>query len=362
MTSFLFTLVASTAVLWAYWPAFSAMAYRWAVNEEYSHGWLVPLFALYLLYIRKDLLNSKPPGTMGKGGLAALAIGALGWIADSKMDSLGTFGWAGMALAVVGFSAFVAEVWNGSELAREAGGNGAAWGLPLILLAAALRLFASYFNTEAVDHFSLLPLCLGLAIAAGGMAAATWVWPSIGYLIFMLPLPFQLEVALRHPLRQFATVVSTYLLQTMGLPAYSEGHSVLVNEVKLDIVEACSGLSMLMIFFALSIAVALLSDRPLWQRGMIILSAVPIALVSNIGRILVQGLLHVYGYHDAATWFHDDGSAWFMMGLALLLMMFELWYLDRLFIVDLKQPMEFGLAGKSGKSGEGRTVIPSLTP
>ena len=66
------------------------------------------------------------------------------------------------------------------------------------------------------------------------------------------------------------TTASTFALQTLGLPAVAEGNVILLNDVRLGVVEACSGLRMLVIFFALSTAVALLMRRPLWEMtGMI---------------------------------------------------------------------------------------------
>src|SRR5207244_4033561 len=88
------------------------------------------------------------------------------------------------------------------------------------------------------------------------------------------------------------TICSTFALQTLGLPALAEGNVILLNEVEIGIVEACSGLRMLVIFFALSTAVALLSRRPLTDRVAIVVSAIPIALLSNLLRIIVTGVLH----------------------------------------------------------------------
>src|SRR5436305_589397 len=82
---------------------------------------------------------------------------------------------------------------------------------------------------------------------------------------------------LTEPLHGIATVSSTFLLQTLGLPALAEGNVILLNDVHIGIVEACSGLRMLVIFFALSTAVALLTRRPLWEKVVVALSAVPIA-------------------------------------------------------------------------------------
>src|SRR5262249_56399222 len=87
----------------------------------------------------------------------------------------------------------------------------------------------------------------------------------IAFLGFMVPLPYRLHTALGGALQRVAAKSSTYLLQALGVPAISEGNLVLVNDVKLGIVEACSGLGMLVTFFALSAGLAMVL-RPM-ERG-----------------------------------------------------------------------------------------------
>src|SRR5215813_959038 len=108
----------------------------------------------------------------------------------------------------------------------------------------------------------------------------------------MIPLPHSLAHALSGPMQSFATVSSTFFLQVLGRPALAEGNVILLNDVELGIVEACSGLRMLMVFFALSTAVAMLIRKPLWEKLLIAGSAVPIALASNVLRITITGICY----------------------------------------------------------------------
>src|SRR5438874_1287783 len=103
-------------------------------------------------------------------------------------------------------------------------------------------------------------LLLGSSAAfLGALSILLWAyWPTIAFLFFMLPLPFRVEVALSHPLQKLASQSSTYVLQTIGLPAFAEGNVISLGKAKINIVEACNGLSMLIIFFALSTGMALL--------------------------------------------------------------------------------------------------------
>jgi exosortase len=165
--------------------------------------------------------------------------------------------------------------------------------------------------------------------------------------MFMIPMPYTFEVMMADPLQRLATVTTTFALQTLGLPAIADGNVILLNEVRIGIVEACSGLRMMVIFFALSTAVALVIRRPMWERILVAVSAVPIALVVNVMRITVTGVLHeTVGSEIADAVFHDL-AGWLMMPLALLVLGLELAILKRLLIetaVRQKQPA-LGLAG-----------------
>jgi hypothetical protein len=88
-------------------------------------------------------------------------------------------------------------------------------------------------------------------------------------------------VALAHPLQRIATVASTYALQTLGFAAYSEGNVIRLGEIRIGVKAACSGLSMMLIFSRLATAIAVVCRRPPLERGLIFVSAIPIALLAN---------------------------------------------------------------------------------
>jgi exosortase len=146
----------------------------------------------------------------------------------------------------------------------------------------------------------------------------------------MLPLPYQMETGLAQPLQRLATVTSTFALQTLGLPAVAQGNIVLIDDIKIGVLEACSGLGMLMTFFALSTAVAFVIQRPFRDKIVVFLSAVPIGVLVNLIRITATGVLHcTVGSYWANLVFHDL-AGWLMMPLALGFLWLELFYLKRL--------------------------------
>lgn len=276
-------LVLSVAGLWAYWSTFELLLSKWSNSPEYSHGYLVPLFSLALLWTKREQLHAEKLG--------------------------------------VNY-----------------------WGLILLILAITMRLTAARYYMEWFDILSILPFIAGIVLLAGGWHALYWSSTSVAFLAFMLPLPFTLEVALRDPLRKIGTQVSTYVMQTCGLPALAEGNVILVNDARIGVTEACSGMSMLMVFFAFSTAMALfIKERPIWEKMLVIASAIPIAIFANVTRITLTGLLYATGYEKLANMFFHDFAGWMMIPLAFAVLWLELRLVARIVAVADDIPMVVGL-------------------
>src|SRR5262249_7676336 len=105
----------------------------------------------------------------------------------------------------------------------------------------------------------------------------------------------------------------------------------MLNDIKLGVVEACSGLRMLVTFFTFSTGVAIVIRRPWLEKMCIVLSAIPIALITNIFRITATGLMYQSHRNFAEAFFHDL-AGWFMMPVCLILLGIELWMLNRLIV------------------------------
>src|SRR5262249_37431723 len=152
--------------------------------------------------------------------------------------------------------------------------------------------------------------------------------------------PYQFDVLLTFPLRRVATLASTWTLQTLGVPALSRGNIIVLDGIDVGVVEACSGLGMLMTFFALSTAVALVIQRPRFDKVVVFLSAVPIGVLMNVVRISVTVLLYqTAGRRLAEVVFHDV-AGWVMMPLALVVLWLELLWLGRLWLrVETPRPV-----------------------
>lgn len=129
------------------------------------------------------------------------------------------------------------------------------------------------------------------------------------------------------PMQLWATTASAFMLQLFGFVAIQEGNVITINDIPLNVVGACSGLRMTTIFVALSIFFVLISQRAWWENLIILLCAIPIALIVNIMRITVTGIGYSYfGVGGTAEKLIHDWSGLAMMPMALII----LWGIVRL--------------------------------
>jgi exosortase/archaeosortase family protein len=90
-----------------------------------------------------------------------------------------------------------------------------------------------------------------------------------------------------------------------------------LGEHRIGVVDACSGLSMLMTFLALSTGAAMVVKRPWLDRAVLVLASVPVALVSNLARIVLTGVLYERAGSKTAEVFYHDLAGWLMIPFAL---------------------------------------------
>ena len=289
--------------VWSYWPTLNGLAALWSSDPTYSHGFLVPFVVAALIWQRRSL--------------------------PVKSDS--SRPWISVMLIVSGL---------------------------------VLRLVGARFYFEWLEWLSILPSLAGIGTLCGGCLTWKRAWPGVAFLVFLLPLPYRLEVALAEPLRNVATFASTYSLQTCGYPAVVEGNVIVINGVRLDVAEALNGLRMFVAFFAASVAVAGFVPCPAWERTLIVLSAIPIAVICHVVRVTVTAALYeTIGAEWAHRVFHDL-AGWLMLPLALGLLGMELWILSRLLIAPPERdvvPVGNGRRAMSNRQGSG-LQISNLAP
>ncbi|MFM8891411.1 MAG: exosortase/archaeosortase family protein [Planctomycetia bacterium] len=282
-----------SCLLYSYWPGLQRAAAAWN-DPQYSHGWIVPLFSIATLF------------------------------------------WWRQPIAPVEWSARLT-------------------GLGLLVASLALRLLVARYRIITIDMYTLVPALAGVMLLAGGWSGFRWGAMPIGFLIFMYPLPDEARRYLLGPLQVFATMVSTFAIQTLGIDAVREGNQIIVGERHLGVVDACSGLRMLTIFIALSVAIVMVGHTSWYESLVILSSAIPIALAVNAIRITVTGVMYTIDADLAEKIFHD-WAGYFMMPMALGFLFLERSALASIFVVEGQKLAAVQAGGPIGNSGLERTT------
>ena len=232
----------------------------WSTDENYSHGFLVPLLSLY--FAREAM--KRGPVIRRKGeviGVAFLTLSVLLRLATIVVP-VGIVGDAGFLIGLAGICSLIA-------------------------------------GRDALVRF-------GFAIA---------------FLAFMVPLPVALYTTLASPLQRIVSQLGASLLTTIGIPVLCEGNMMtLPGGARMFVAEACSGMRQLTGFLALTTAVAYLSQRPAWYRTILIMSSIPIAMTANVLRVTLTGcIMHLLDPKYASGQFHTiEGLLMMAVGLGLL--------------------------------------------
>ena len=210
------------------------------------------------------------------------------------------------------------------------------WGVPVLALAGAIYVLADRTNIakEWLQGFAVIVALAGVVVlffgSRGGLA---WAWPALAILPLALELPWTVGEQLSLRLREIATAAGNATFLTVGLPSYTEGNVIIVGTTRLGVEEACSGLSMLLTFAAVAAAVAILArSRPVADRLLVLASAVPIAVLCNIIRIVTTGLVYYAGWTELGDMIVHDLFGWLMMPMALAFIWAEFRLIDWLFV------------------------------
>jgi exosortase len=274
---------ALAVVFVAYWRTLVELVKVWNKDPNYSHGFLVPLFAVGLAivaYQRWKVLPVSEAGTHKSVITGTLEIAA------------------GILLHFV--SVFL-------------------WKVGLFL-----------------DVVALIFILLGIVTVLGGSTAHKVYSFPLFFLIFMAPWPAKVYDPLARTLQEFVSLVTWILLDLVGVPAVRHGYIIELpgeNNI-MEVAEACSGLRSLTAVLALACAVAYLSGRGVWYRTILVALAMPVAVAVNCLRVFVTGLIMTYG---DPRWAQGDlhkyeGMVMILLAAGLLLLIawlmakFDSWY------------------------------------
>ena len=250
--------VCSVLLFILYFKTLVLLVLDWVELPDFSHGFVVAPISLYLVWQRRESL--KGPVSPCNWGLAVLASGLL------------LFFLGGLA--------------------------------------------AEFFT----QRFSLVVVIAGLVLfLLGKQHLGTIAFPLL-FLVLMIPLPSILLQKITFPMQLFASRCAGDILDLLSIPALREGNVLYLGNVTLNVAEACSGLSSLMSFLTVGTIFAYFKNKLLWQRLLVVIAAVPIAIFSNAFRVSVTAILAYYvGPRAIGGFYHElTGFVLFMMVAGLL--------------------------------------------
>jgi exosortase len=255
-------LVGLTVIL--YGPVLKTLIQNWWNNPDYGHGFLVPLFAGYVVWRER-------------------------------------------------------ETWTGKE------SRPSTFGL-LVMVASVVLLIAGSLGAELfTSRFSLLLLLAGMILFLGGWRVLRSLSFPLAFLILMIPIPVIIYNQITFPLQLLASRFATFWLELAQVPVLREGNVLILPNYSLEVVEACSGIRSLMTLLTLAIAYGYLVERRRWVRYALVILIVPIAIVSNAIRIMGTGVLTYHFGPKAAEGFFHEFSGWIIFLAALVLMFLCHW-------------------------------------
>ena len=245
-----------------YWTVVPGMVADWNNDPNYSHGFLVPLISGYMVWQKWPELKKLPVQSNNIGFLVVLAS---------------------LLLLVFGFA--------GTE----------------------------YYTMRS----SLVFLLAGIVLFWFGRVIFKELALPIGFLLFMVPLPYIVYDAMAFPLKLLVAKFSVLALKLMGVAVLREGNIIMFPQTVLEVADACSGLRSLMSLLALAVAYAVFTQSSNVKRIIIVLSAVPIAIATNMLRVIVTGFLaQYYGAAAAEGFFHEfAGMAVFALAMVFLFLL-----------------------------------------
>jgi exosortase len=226
-------LLLSALVLVLYGRVLGAMAQQWWSDPNYGHGFLVPVFAAYILWRERSRLRGIPIHTSN-------------------------------------------------------------WGLPIMLFAIGLLILGTLGSEHFTARISMLILISGIIVFVVGWHALKSVAFPMGYLVFMVPLPAIIYYQLTFPLQLLASRLGATGLVALGVPTVREGNLLILPNVTLEVVEACSGVRSLLSLLAAVIGYLYLAEPSTWKRCVLVALTVPIVILSNGLRLVATGILSFY--------------------------------------------------------------------
>jgi exosortase D (VPLPA-CTERM-specific) len=267
--SWILGFIAALVVTIAFRGALLELVRRWTTQEEYSHGFLIPLVTAWLLWARRDAL----------------------------LASIGRPAWTGPFL---------------------------------ILLAMIMQVLGALSAIFILSQLAFIVALLGIILAVGGFSLLRAALFPVIFLIFAIPLPYFIDANLSLQLQLISSQLGVFFIRLFQIPVYLEGNVIDLGGYKLQVVDACSGLRYLFPLLSLSCLAAYLFNAPIWQRALVLFSSIPITILMNGFRIGMVGVtVDRWGTQMAEGALHFF-EGWIIFVASAVLLTLEIYLLARL--------------------------------
>jgi len=260
---------------WSYWPTGVGLFNAWQSSDDYSAGQLVPLVAVFFIWRKRSVL---------------------------RHCALVPCWWAG---------------------------------IPLLMVTQIAAIYGLLSFRFSVERYSLVPTIAALILLVLGRRVFRCLFWILLFLFLMFPLPGFLHRMISDPLQRIATTGSVFLLEAVGVPVGQQGNIVILNDdIPMAVAEACSGLRMLTAFIIVAAFVAYVVKRSRLQKAVLVVSSIPIAVISNMIRIFLTAIVMLYVSVEVGEKFFHDFAGLVMMPATVMLIFCELWLMDRLTVPE----------------------------
>ena len=242
-----------------YSPVLWRLVKQWYEDPDYSHGFLVPLLSAYLIWQRRDKL---------------------------------------------------------AEVARKPSN----WGLLVVVGSLGLLFLGSLGAELFLTRVSIILTICGLIVYFSGWALLRALSFPLAFLLFAIPIPAIIYNKIVFPLQFIASRFATGILEALNLfPIMREGNVLIMPGMRLEVVEACSGIRSLMSLLALAAGYGYLTEKSNVVRWFLIVAMVPLAIISNGTRVMITALMTNYIGPQAAEGFRHEFSGWVIFVVATVL-------------------------------------------
>lgn len=279
-----------------YYHGLASMVSNWLEKDEYSHGIFIPFLSLLLVWQKRDEL--------------------------SRIDSQAS--WGGVALTLAGILAlFIGEI----------------------------------SAITAITQFSLIVVLAGLTLSALGREYFGKIWIAFLFLVFTIPIPQVIYNNLSQTSQLVSSAIGVGIIRLFDISVYLEGNVIDLGSMKLQVIEACSGLRYLFPLMSLAFIGAYFYRDVMWKRVLIFLSSIPIAILLNSLRIGMIGVTVEYWGQAAAEGFLHDFEGWVMFMACLSVLVLEMWLLTKvgggrktlgqIFAIEIPEAPDYGQGART---------------